>query len=304
MSQTKFSLRIMVLANSFGLAIAAIVADSSIVQAQVEQLYVTKQDRNIRVIAPSSRQIEKNRPKLIQTPTAKPEPSTVRFVPPPPPNYDAPSGRRKGGASRCLECKSPTLPLTALVPGDRAESALVLTATEYPSFWFYIPPTLTPNRAIEFVLQDDRDNYIYKTTFPSLETSAGIVHIPIPPTVPPLVVGRRYQWTLSVQEPTNSVFVQGFMQRVAIAPNLSTQLKVATPRERIALYAARGIWQDALSELAQLRRQNPEDTSLATEWIELLQSVGLGNIATQPFIQCCTSELVERIPNSQFGIRN
>jgi hypothetical protein len=173
----------------------------------------------------------------------------------------------------------------------------VLTSTEYPSFWFYIPPSRTPDREIEFVLQDDRDNYIYKTTVSLFETSSGIVHIPIPSTTPPLAVNRRYQWTLSIQEKNSSVFVQGFLQRIAIAPHLLTQLKVATPRERIALYAARGIWQDALGDLAQLRRQNPEDTSLATEWIELLQSVGLGNISTQPFIPCCTGDrqTVERI---------
>lgn len=299
MAQTEFSFRSLALVSSLSLAIAGILANLSPIQAQVQPLYARNHNSN-RVVPPSSSQIGKNRSTAIQKPKTKLEPTTIRFVPPPPPNYDAPSGRRKGGASRCPECTIPTLPLTALVPGDRAKSALVLTATEYPSFWFYVPPKLTPNREIEFVLQDDRDNYIYKTTVPLLKTSAGIVRIPIPPTAPPLAIDRRYQWTLSLQEQDKSVFVQGFIQRVAIAPDIATQLRVATPRERIALYAARGIWQDALGEIAQLRRQSPEDSSLATDWSELLQSVGLASIATQPFIQCCTSDrgFVERTQNS------
>lgn len=225
--------------------------------------------------------------KPTQEQIAKPVISKVKFVPPLPPDQDAPSGRRQGGASRCSDCENNVLPLTALVPGDRSKSFLALTALEYPTFWFYVPAS-SGDRPVEFVLQDEQDNYIYKTTFATSGTPAGIISIPLPPTARPLEIGKQYHWTLSIQERSNSVFVQGFVQRVALNSTLMSQLKVATPKERIALYAANGIWQDTLTLLAELRRSHPQDYTLAPEWVNLLRSVGLDNIATKPVVQCCT----------------
>jgi hypothetical protein len=62
------------------------------------------------------------------------------------------------------------------------------------------------------------------------------------------------------------------------------------PREQINLYAANGIWHDALTNLAQLRQTNPEDAALMADWESLLKSVNLEAIATEPIVQCCTLE--------------
>lgn len=236
---------------------------------------------------PSSRHQERAnefRPKQPQA--AKPATSKVKFIPPP--DQDAPSGRRQGGASRCPSCKNNVLPLTALVPGDRSKSFLALTLAKYPKFWFYVPYALTPEQLVEFVLQDDKDNYVYKTTFTAPGTPAGIISIPLPATAAPLEIGKQYNWTFSIQDRSNSVFVQGKVQRVALNPTLINQLNAATPREHIALYAAKGIWYDALTALADMHRTNPQDAAIAAQWINLLQSVGLDRIATKPIVECCT----------------
>lgn len=210
----------------------------------------------------------------------------VHFVPPPlPPDQAAPRGRRRGGASRCPDCKQDDLRLTALVPGDHWQSSLALTAAEHPTFWFYIPYALTPSRPVEFVLQDAADNYLYKTTFTASGTSAGVVSFSLPQRLAPLEMGQRYHWTFIIEDPSNSMFVQGIVQRVALSSTLLNQLKAATPPERIALYAANGIWHEALTALAGLRRTNPQDAALKAAWVDLLHSVDLDNVMNEPILQ-------------------
>ena len=216
----------------------------------------------------------------------------VNFVPPIPPNQDAPTGRRRGGGSRCPECQNSDLPLTALVPGTNSKSFLALTVASRPTFWFYVPYTLTPESSVEFVLQDAADNYIYKTTFTVPGKPVGVVSITLPPGVAPLEIGKQYHWTFlihkNLQKQSEYVAVDGLVQRVEPSLELMTQLNKLTPRERTALYAANGIWHDALTTLASLRRTNPQDATLTADWVRLLQSVGLDNIAPEPVVQCCT----------------
>jgi hypothetical protein len=215
----------------------------------------------------------------------------LNFMPPPPPVVGAPTGRRRGGSSRgvCKKYES----LTALVP-VAGESVWGLTSAERPTFWFFVPEALTANLPIEFVLQDEADNYIYKTTVRGSEMRSGIVSLSVPPTIAPLEIGKPYRWTFSLycdrNKPSASVFVQGSIQRVPLAPTLQRQLETAMPRERINLYAANGIWHDALTNLAQLRQTNPEDAALIADWESLLKSVGLEAITTEPIVQCCTLE--------------
>lgn len=241
------------------------------------------QTRNIPI---TKQQTEVNNPKPLQEESAK-QSSKINFIPPQPPYSEAPSGRRKGGASRCANCNIDEFALTALVPGNHSQSLLALTIAKYPTFWFYIPHTFAHKPSIEFVLQDDHDNYIYKTILRSPRISGGIISIPVSQEAVPLVIGKRYQWTLSIQEQQNSVFVQGAVQRVALNSELMNKLESAKPPQRVKLYAANGIWQDTLTLLANLHRKYPHDTILTSQWITLLQSVGLEDIANEPIIECC-----------------
>jgi hypothetical protein len=241
----------------------------------------------------------------IQAQPAKPVVSTLRFTPPPPPNRGTPTGRSRGGASRG-ECPEVSKPLTALVPATQktlgekqaenpASTALEyvwgLTVAESPTLWFYVPYSLTAKLDIEFVLQDDKHNYVYKTRFAASQTQPGIVKLRLPSTVAPLEVGKMYHWYFIIDCNQNAPpLVEGWVQRVAPPPTLASQLQKATPRERIALYAANGIWHDALTSLAELRSANPQDAMLTADWVSLLQSVGLDAIAHEPMSQCCTLE--------------
>jgi hypothetical protein len=226
---------------------------------------------------------------------------------PPPPDQGAPGGRSRGGSGRgpCQNYQS----LTALVPvtkGTTKDFVWGLTVSEHPTFWFDVPERLTAQVPVEFVLQDTADNYVYKQKFTVPETSAGIVKFSVPSTVPPLEVGKRYNWTFSIycdpESPSAAVSVRGSVQRVALDPALESQLEAAkTPLERAALYANKGIWHDALTTLGeQLSGSKSKDSAMvapsrtsegiAAAWANLLKQVNLGNSASDPIVPCCTAE--------------
>jgi hypothetical protein len=218
------------------------------------------------------------------------EAEMLRFNAPPPPDQDAPSGRSRGGASRGA-CEKYYESVAALVP---VTDGFVwgLTASEHPTFWFHLPET--SELPVEFVLQDERDNYIYRTTFTMPAMKSGVVSIPLPPTVPALETGQRYFWTLAVycdpQSPSNSVFVQGSVGRIALDSQLQRQIEAAPPLDRVAIYADNGIWHDALTTLGREYQQNPNDSAVTTAWTNLLEQAELDTFTSDAIVPCCTSE--------------
>lgn len=217
---------------------------------------------------------------------------------PPPPDNGAPT-QREGAATRgpCLQRGGKRL--TALVPlvqypassSKDSNDAVVLgkTATSRPSFWFYVPYTLNSEQPIEFTLRDEAGKEIYQATLTGSETKPGVVGFQLPATVPALEVGKRYHWFFSVYcNPEIPIMVAGWVERVALNPLLVTELEQASPREQVALYQKASLWHEAITTLAELRRQNPEDANLKAEWLDLLQSIGLKAIAPEPLTAMLT----------------
>ena len=227
----------------------------------------------------------------------------------PPKDRGAPApGQRTGGASRGT-CPSTSKRLTALVPiisatPDHSEnpilaatpagSVLGLTVVSHPTFWVYLPYALTPEHAVEFILQDDQGNVIYQTPLSSSATTPGVAGFKLPDSVPPLQVNKRYNWFLSIacdrkpeatpnelDEPTKIV-VSAWVERIALDPSLQRQLDQATPAQKALVYHKAGIWHEALTTLAELRRQQPNDATLKKEWEQLLRSINLEAIAPEP----------------------
>jgi hypothetical protein len=172
------------------------------------------------------------------------------------------------------------------------DSVLGLTVVERPTFWFYVPYSLTPTQDIEFVLQDDKGNEVYRSLLTASDTSPGVVGFELPSTEAPLAVGKMYHWFFTIYcNPENREvhpFVHGWVQRVALNPSLKRQLAQATPQETVALYRANDIWYEAVTSLAKLRRKNPENALLTDEWTKLLQFVNLEAIAQKPITSALT----------------
>lgn len=194
-------------------------------------------------------------------------------------------GKRKDATTRddCPIADS-SKPLTALVPPTN----IGLTISERPTFWFYVP--YQSARPVEFSLSDDKNNVVYNTTL-QLTGTPGIVSINLPQSVPPLKRGKNYQWKFSyICHPTvrsKNASVNGYVERISLDRDLKSQLEQATTlRERISLYAAKGLWYELLTTLAEERRKNPQDVELAAAWENLLRQaeVALEAIASERIV--------------------
>ena len=224
--------------------------------------------------------------------TSKPPVNTrIRFVAPQTNHARRPAGRQRGGANRG-GCPATEKPLAAIVPvttvRDKPGEDTVLTTWESvgglttaiaPSFWFYVPNELgkVPK---EFVLQDARGNNIYKTSLIASSPGGNFQKIQIPSKAATLKAGEVYRWFFLVNcHPNAPSYVEGWIQRVVLNSSLKSQLQKATLPQQASLYAANGIWYDALTTLASLRRANPSDANLLSSWVNLLNGVGLNEIS-------------------------
>ena len=221
---------------------------------------------------------------------------SINYTPPPPPDRGAPGNRGEGASRGCTS--SAGHPLMALVPEQTLNAApgaasitqvWGLTSTSHPRFWFSVPYDPANVSAIEFVLQNDQEQTIYRTPIP-VPPTPGILAVQLPSTVSGLEINKQYHWFFKVRVVCESnqtamlEYVEGWVQRTQLDQGLSDRLTHATLQQRTALYAANGIWYDALTTLAELKLAQPEDRAIAQDWADLLKSVGLGNLATQPLI--------------------
>lgn len=182
---------------------------------------------------------------------------------------------RIAGGSRG-NCLASNHPLIALVP----EKNLNLTTSTSPQLFFYIPATTNPHQ-IEFVLRNQNDELVYET---SVETNhkSGIVSIKLPNSIESngLKLNENYHWYLSMicdpQQRSHDLVVEGWIRRIELETAMQKQLQNYQPVEQAQLYYQNGIWYDALATIAQ--EQN------TSKWSELLNSIGLADLAQQPII--------------------
>ncbi|AOY81034.1 DUF928 domain-containing protein [Moorena producens JHB] len=178
-----------------------------------------------------------------------------------------------GGGSRGSK-----LPLTALLPPTKHG----YTVSPRPTLFVYMPPLGATE--VFFSLQDEQGNSHYHTTLKS-SGQEGVISITLPEAAPELKIGQNYLWYLAPIEPDgilrpDNYSVSGWVKRVK-----STVSNQGSSKSAIALateYAKAGIWYDTLEVLVTAQRLDPDNITLANEWKDLLEQVGLDAIATQP----------------------
>lgn len=181
----------------------------------------------------------------------------------------------------------PTIGLTALVPN----STIGITLAEYPSFFFYIPDANLEGVEGEFTLRNEKNEVIYDKTV-LLKASDSIIRVELSdsPTLPPLEVGKSYNWDFSLVfdkfDRSDSKYVIGWIKRIEPNSELKQKLGTASRQQQPAIYAKNGIWHEALASLAELRCASPSDSTIASDWESLLQQVGLPEISQKPLAQC------------------
>jgi hypothetical protein len=162
------------------------------------------------------------------------------------------------------------------------------TVSDYPTFFFYLPQT--DAELAEFILEDQSGNQIYRQDLP-IKNVSGVIGVSIPANtnVPPLEVGKKYTWIFSLvcdpEDRSSDLLETGIVRRVELSAEILGKLENADPRQKTFIYAENGIWQDALSNLAAVRRANPNEPVFQTDWESLLGSVELGEIAAKPIVE-------------------
>lgn len=208
----------------------------------------------------------------------------AKAVPFQPPAREAPK-RTTGGGSRdegqCLKASSKS---NASVSPVLPHTNLGLTIEARPTIFVYVPKTSA--REAFFSLQDEGKNHHHQMSV-KLPSHGGVIGIQLPYDAPALQVGKNYKWSLvticgQALEPDNPQ-VTGWIHRVTPDASLSA-LNSSDSLESVIRLAKKGVWYDTLSILAQLRQERPNDSNLAQHWHELLTSVGLGAIATEPVV--------------------
>lgn len=197
------------------------------------------------------------------------------------PSRGAPTGAIIGAVRGWSgECRNTPV---ALLP----KTNLGLTTAAQPTIFLYIPPNSATSA--KFVLQNGSIEQVYTTKL-SIPSTSGVIGVTIPAQVASsLEVDKNYLWSFSIScdadDPNSDrAYVQGWIVRSNPSATTIRQLKTADPYERPAIYANEGYWYDTLATLAELRRANPKDTSLISEWSDLLKSVGLDSVAEKPLV--------------------
>lgn len=214
----------------------------------------------------------------------------VHYAPPPPPDRGSPRTSDRGGASRG-GCPPTDLPLTALVPAASAYGGY--TTAAHPTLWVYQPYSLGPQDRIEFFIRSiDDQTELYRTQL-STNTGPGLMQVTLPNTAPALEPGQPYDWYVLVfcnaeRRRVAPAYTQGWLQRVDPTPELAQALSTADLAEQSRLYAAQGLWYEALHRVALPNADDPaEEANRAATWAGLLEAVDLGDFVDQPLTDCC-----------------
>ena len=196
----------------------------------------------------------------------------------------APDKRRSAGSrSDCINANNRIKELTSLMP---TKDNIGSTLSASPTLFVYVPQT--NNKRGNFIVREG--NKILSSTVVKLPSKAGIVSLTIPDNsnVSGLEMGKNYQWTFAIvcneQNRFQDEYLSGYVQRID-NPELEKKIQLNPIDKRVNFYAQEGIWQETLTTLVQLRQDNPNNYTFVENWQNLLKSVGLENVATQPLIE-------------------
>ncbi|NJM99624.1 MAG: DUF928 domain-containing protein [Phormidesmis sp. RL_2_1] len=121
----------------------------------------------------------------------------------------------------------------------------------------------------------------------AIPASGGVVAVEMPPEAPELALDTNYQWYLALQldgalTPA-SPFVDGWVKRIEPTQEIALALAQGNDLSTIETLGANGIWYDTAAQIASLA-QTQDDETIANQWFELLEAVGLADIAAAPIV--------------------
>ena len=164
-------------------------------------------------------------------------------------------GRRSASASACaLDEGVPDPAVTLLVPQD----AIGLTTAAQPTLAWY----LESQNEVEMEFMLSHPNQAEPVYTKSMRGTSGLIEVKLPAEVS-LEPDTRYRWTVFVtcNGGQNRVHARSFVERVE-APMHTENISQMEPIEQASIYAAYGVWYDALHTLIDAYRQDKQMITL------------------------------------------
>jgi len=175
----------------------------------------------------------------------------------------------------------------------RWDLSLEYTVSAHPTVFVHVP-SLSEATAMLSLQNEDATEELYSTEF-ELTGEEGVIGIKIPESSTPLAVEEKYVWQMLVTgdcatgDSRFRLHISGWIERIAPTESLADIGQVPL-RDRPALYAEAGIWQDTLSSLGSLMLQYPDDPDVRESWVSLMESADLPEFAQAPLLYIHTDE--------------
>lgn len=191
-----------------------------------------------------------------------------------PPKRGAPVGRVAAGTRGQILDKP--LALSVLTP-DQAG----LTASAQPTLYWFVSEV--PPYPVELTVTEDQAvSPLAEKRIPTPER-AGIQRIRLADAGVRLETGKTYRWYVAIvpdaERRSNDVVAYGEVERVELDASLAERVKGADPQALPGLYAAAGLWYEALDEASALVDAAPASAAARGQRTALLEQVGLGEAA-------------------------
>jgi hypothetical protein len=182
----------------------------------------------------------------------------------PPIDISFPKGRKGGGHRGSLLVLAPDH------PGQTVQGAPTL-------YWYTAQAIQAPASAI-LTIQDMAGGPVSDIAL-QLPIQTGIQRVRLADHGVHLVPGALYKWTVTFFPASQNRFVReksyGRLKCVAPSDTLEAQLRQARPADVPGIYAAAGLWYDAMAALSERLEAAPHDTALLEQWGSLLEQGGL-----------------------------
>lgn len=212
----------------------------------------------------------------------------LEFVTPQWERSNAPRRRSAGGKRGDNFCKNATsedLKLTAIAP----ENAQGLTVKSNPIFYFFLPVDSPSRLQSEFSIFELESNGNKGLKIDQIKKE--LYHFPVIsfqlPSEKTLNINQDYTWNLTVIcNPNNreeDLTVEGVIRRVELSSNVLAQLALATPEQKVSIYAKAGIWYETVASIFSEEMCHNNSQMANYLWRKLLEldSVNLNNLLTK-----------------------
>jgi hypothetical protein len=188
-----------------------------------------------------------------------------------PPGDGEPKGTSGAGSRSGDRCAQNEMPIRPLMP----KRNYGLTVQERPRLFVSLPKTAA--KQVVLTLQDEAGTSYQRAFLPIPAGADGIASFALPDDKPPLAVGKNYQWSLVVVcgasvQPDDPIF-RGWVQRVALTPQLQSQIRQKSAIEQAVWYGQEGYWYDMVATIVQAKRSHPNDRSVVAQWQQFLELV-------------------------------